>query len=147
LFSLAMVGILVLLYAVFMFVTVVARSLPALISFGQGSQVVEISVVRRTLQTVAAWGGVFLLFLGVYRWVPAPQVGWTSAAWSAGAATVLWQIATNVFVWVLRMGFSRYELIYGTLGTVVALLFLVYLNAWIVLFGAHLCASLMKNGV
>lgn len=142
--GLAMVGILALLYAVFLVVTVLVRSLPAII---EGSQVVEMGTLRRVFQGVAAWSMVFLLYFGVYRWVPTVPVGWKAAALSAAVATILWQIVTNAFVWFLHTGFSQYELVYGTLGTVVALLFLIYLNAWIVLFGIHLCASLMENGL
>jgi membrane protein len=138
----AMVGILALFYVAFLITNALVRSLPALLAFLEGTQAAEITALRQLLQGAAFLGGVFILFLGVYRFVPSASVRWKPAMVSAAVASIFWQIATNAFVWFLRLGFSRYELVYGALGTVVALLFLIYLNAWIVLFGAHLCAVL-----
>jgi YihY family inner membrane protein len=144
--GLAMVGILALLYAAFLLVTLLVRSLPAVLAFLEGTQVADIGALKQIIQTIAGWTIVYFLYLGMYRWVPAVHVYWTPAMISAAAATIMWQAVTHAFVWFLRTGFSRYELVYGTLGTVVALLFLIYLNAWIVLFSAHLCAAIMDDG-
>jgi uncharacterized BrkB/YihY/UPF0761 family membrane protein len=51
-------------------------------------------------------------------------------------------LATDIFSLYLLKGLVRYELVYGSLGTVVALLFLIYVIGLIVLFGAHLCAAI-----
>jgi membrane protein len=85
------------------------------------------------------------MFVALYRWTPNTQVEWKPASWAALVATVLWQLATYVFTWYLRVGLGRYELVYGSLGAVVALLVLVYVIAWITLFGAHLCAAIMHQ--
>ena len=53
-------------------------------------------------------------------------------------AAVAWQIATKVFTWLLEEGILKYELVYGSLGTIVALMFWIYLISTIALFGAHL---------
>lgn len=84
----------------------------------------------------------FLMFLAFYRWIPKARVGWLPAVWSALAAALAWRLATNAFTWYLRVGLGRYELVYGSLGAVVALLFLIYISSWITLFGAHLCAAI-----
>ena len=45
-----------------------------------------------------------------------------------------------MFTWFIQGGFVQYELIYGSLGTVAALLFWMYLISLITIFGAHLSA-------
>jgi len=45
----------------------------------------------------------------------------------------------------LTGGLVSYELVYGSLGTVVALLFWIYLSATITLFGAHLSAVIDRR--
>jgi len=49
-------------------------------------------------------------------------------------------VITRIFSWVLAKGLVQYELVYGSLSTVVALMFWIYLISSITLFGAHLSA-------
>ena len=42
-------------------------------------------------------------------------------------------------------GLARYSLVYGSMGTVVALMFWLYLSAWITFFGAHLAAAVADH--
>jgi YihY family inner membrane protein len=85
---------------------------------------------------------IFLLFIALYWWVPTVKVKWRAALWSAAIAAIAWQISTNAFSLYLSSGFGRYDVIYGSLGAVVILIFLIYILSWITLFGAHLCASI-----
>ena len=55
------------------------------------------------------------------------------------------EIATILFSWYLRSGFGRYEMIYGSVGAIVAFLFLIYILATVTLFGAHLTAALDRK--
>lgn len=98
--------------------------------------------VWRLLSIVASWLTVFLMFFALYRWVPTTFVRWRAAFWGALFATTAWQIATAGFTWFVTSGFGPYRLIYGSLGAVVALLFLIYLISMITLFGAHLSAAI-----
>ena len=91
--------------------------------------------------SVASWLTVFLLFLVLYRWVPTVYVRWSAGFWGALFATVAWKAVTAGFAWYLRSGLGRYQLVYGSLGAVVALLFLIYLMSLITLLGAHLTAA------
>ena len=85
---------------------------------------------------------VYLLFFALYQWVPTRDVSIVAAFWSALVVTIGWKIVSSGFSWYLSSGLSSYELIYGSLGTVVALLFLIYIMSWIVLYGAHLSAAI-----
>jgi membrane protein len=96
----------------------------------------------RLFSRVSSWLTVFLLFFALYRWIPAVYVRWRAAFWGALFASTAWKIATAGFAWYVTSGFGRYQLIYGSLGAVVALLFLIYLISMITLFGAHLSAAI-----
>jgi membrane protein len=96
----------------------------------------------RLFSRVGSWLTVFLLFFALYRWIPAVYVRWRAAFWGALFASTVWKIATTGFTWYVTSGFGRYQLVYGSLGTVVALLFLIYLISMITLFGAHLSAAI-----
>ena len=96
----------------------------------------------RLFSRVGSWLTIFLLFFVLYRWVPITYVRWRSSFWGAMFASTAWKIATTGFAWYVTSGFGRYQLIYGSLGAVVALLFLIYLISMITLFGAHLSAAI-----
>jgi len=50
--------------------------------------------------------------------------------------------ATAGFAWYLSSGLSKYRLVYGSLGSIVALMFWLYVTSGIILFGAHLSAAI-----
>ncbi|MGE5073787.1 MAG: YihY/virulence factor BrkB family protein [Anaerolineae bacterium] len=94
------------------------------------------------VSSVVSWIAVFLLYLAMYRWVPTVPVAWSASAWGALAASIGWKAATTGFSWYLNSPFARYELVYGSLGTIVAFLFLIYIIALVTLFGAHLASAI-----
>ena len=94
---------------------------------------------------VVPWLLILLLFLGLYRWVPNAEVPWSAAFWAGLVVAVAWEIAANVFAWYVSSGLARYRVVYGSLGTVVALMFWIYLSSWIILFGAHLSAAIARR--
>ena len=85
------------------------------------------------------------MFLNLYRWAPHTKVKWSQAMWGAVVATLAWQLAASAFAWFVRSGLAQYQLIYGSLGTVVALMLWIYLCSWITLFGAHLSAAVAQR--
>ena len=94
------------------------------------------------VSSLGSWIAVFLLYLAMYRWVPTVSVAWSASVWGALAASIGWKAATTGFAWYLASPFARYELVYGSLGAVVAFLFLIYIIAVVTLFGAHLTAAI-----
>ena len=60
-------------------------------------------------------------------------------------ATLAGEIATNGFTWYLSSGIVQYELVYGSLGAIVALMLWIYIGALIILFGAHLGAAIARH--
>jgi membrane protein len=88
---------------------------------------------------------VFLMFLAMYKFVPTTRSSWRQAFWGALAATLLSYLAGRLFAWYLNVGLANYELVYGSLGTIVALMFFIYILATITLFGAHLAAATARD--
>lgn len=87
----------------------------------------------------------FLVFLILYRLVPNTEVRWPAALWGALVAALAWEAAASAFAWYLSSGWVRYEFVYGSLGTVVSLMFWIYISGWIALFGAHLSAAIARG--
>lgn len=87
------------------------------------------------------------LFLALYLWVPTISVRAIPALIAAVAASIGWELTTAGFGFYLRWGLEYYNLIYGSLGTLVAAMFWVYLNSLIVVYGAHLCAAIMHHQI
>lgn len=104
------------------------------------------TLVGTILTALVPWLFAFLLFLALYRWAPNIRVPWRAAAWAALVVSVVWQVAASGFAWYLRSGLANYELVYGSLGTIIALLFWIYLTSWFTLFGAHLSAAIDRKG-
>ena len=92
-----------------------------------------------------SWLFTFGMFLALYRWAPNTSVSWRAAAWGALLAGIGWELGKAAFAWYLRSGLVKYELVYGSLGTVVALLFWIYLSGNVALLGAHLTASVDRR--
>lgn len=85
---------------------------------------------------------VFLMFTTMYRFVPSIRASRRAIFWGSLTTTALSYLATQIFSWYLNYGPASYELIYGSLWTIVALMFLFYILAAITLYGAHLTAAL-----
>jgi membrane protein len=105
----------------------------------------DTSIYQTPLWTILAtgvpWLFTFFLFLALYRWVPNVDVRASAAFWAALVVAAAWELASNAFAWYVGSGLARYTLVYGSLGTVVALMFWIYLSSWLIIFGAHLSAA------
>lgn len=81
----------------------------------------------------------FLLFLGLYTWIPRHTSTFVKARIiGALAAALLWELVTRVLTWAVGSGLTNYQLVYGSLGSIIALLFWLYWTGFILFFGAHL---------
>ena len=99
-------------------------------------------LVLRIISAFGSWLMIFLVFLTLYRWIPTLRVRWRSTFWAALTASLAWKGVTTGFSWYLGSSFGQYQLVYGSLGAIVAFLFLIYIISWITLFGAHLSAAI-----
>jgi YihY family inner membrane protein len=84
----------------------------------------------------------FATFLVFYYWLPRTKVRWSEAAIGSLVGSIGISVVTTVFTWFLQSGLSNYNLVYGSLGAIVALLFWIYLMSFIIFAGAHLSAAI-----
>jgi len=99
-------------------------------------------LLLRILSAVGSWLMIFLVFLTLYHWIPTLRVRWRATLWGALLASLAWKLVTTGFSWYLGSSFGQYQLVYGSLGAIVAFLFLIYIISLITLFGAHLSAAI-----
>jgi len=86
-----------------------------------------------------------LVFFSLYYWVPQIKVKKMGALTGAVVATFSWQLITAIFSAYLASGLARYEIVYGSLGKMIALLAWIYFSSWIILFCAHLTSSIDRH--
>lgn len=81
----------------------------------------------------------FVMFYITYTWLPnSNNVSRKARAIGAIVAAGLWQGVTALLSWAIARGFANYELLYGSLASVMVLLFWLYWTGYILFFGAHL---------
>ena len=87
----------------------------------------------------------FLLFLALYFFVPKVKVKKRAAFWAALVASAAWEITSFGFNWYFQSGLANYNVLYGSLGTLVALMFWIYLDCLILVFGAYFSAAIVNH--
>lgn len=108
-----------------------------------------VAPVRSLLVTALPWGGMFLLVIltiGIlYRYGPNVKTPRTPIfTWGALFAALLWSAGSIAFSAYLS-SFNSYNRIYGSIGTVVALLMWFYLAGFSVLLGALINVELARR--
>jgi len=83
-----------------------------------------------------------ILFL--YRFIPSNRPKWKHIWLGALLATIGFEAVRFAFVWYVK-NFGQYNLIYGPIGTVIALLMFIYLTAWVLLFFAKFSYVKMRR--
>ena len=113
--------------------------------------VIRVPINEKLLHETFVWGiagSLFpiainiLMFWALYHWVPRIKVTLKASLLGGVFAGVAWELINRGFTWVISSQLIQYSLVYGSVGTIVALLFWIYLTATIMLIGAHLTASI-----
>lgn len=79
-----------------------------------------------------------LLFALLYSFMPHIKVGWREVLPGAIVAGFLWHLAKQLFLYFVATYLSRSNLIYGSVGTIIAFLTWTYFSSLILLLGAYL---------
>jgi len=138
--ALGMIGLLALLLALSLVSNTLTGLLPKIdILAIRGTPIHETIIWRYFIKLIPFFITLFLL-IALYRYIPKEKVGWQGVLIAAPLAASIWQGVTKLFTLMIQMGLVRYELIYGSLGTLASLLFWLYLISLITIFGAHLSA-------
>lgn len=101
-----------------------------------GMNAVVMGRVEYALGRALAFGVVVLIFYGIFKFIPAGRVPWQQAMVAALTTGVLFEIARNLFVLVVRQ-FNPASLYTGTLGALVIIVFWVYYSALLFVIGGE----------
>ncbi len=85
-----------------------------------------------------SWFAKVFVFFILFLWAPNTKVPWRAALVGAMVSGLGWDLATAGFTWYLTSGIATYELVYGSLGAIVALMLWFYMISLVILYGAHL---------
>lgn len=83
----------------------------------------------------------FIIFWVMYQWIPKAHVKPKEAFWGATFSIILTEAITLLLNWYLTSHWVQYELVYGSLGRIIALLLWIYLSSIVLLFGAHVSSA------
>lgn len=148
LLGLTIVGILAGLLFLSLISTTVFKLLPWLdvggVSLWDGVPIYE-TFTWKVGTRLVPWFFTFMMFFGLYHWIPNTRVHWSEAIGGALLATFGWEITKSGFAWYLGSGLAKYDLIYGSLGALVALMLWIYLSSVVILFGSHLGAAISHH--
>jgi membrane protein len=100
----------------------------------------------KAMRYVVAFGATATLTAILYFYGPYRRQRWSGVWPGAILATVLWLLATLVFAWYVR-NITNYNVLYGSVGTSIALLVWMYLLAAIALFGCEFNAEIERMRV
>ncbi len=100
----------------------------------------SLELFSRAMRYAVAFGTAWSLTAILYYFGPYRKQRWRDVWWGAFLATVLWLLATSGFSWYVRH-ITNYNVLYGSIGTGIALLIWMYLLAIIALFGCEFNAE------
>jgi membrane protein len=103
-------------------------------------------LLSRVIRYLIAFGAMSTITAILYFYGPYRQQKWRGVWPGAVLATVLWLLATLVFAWYVR-NITNYNVLYGSVGTSIALLVWMYLLAAITLFGCAFNAEIERTAV
>jgi membrane protein len=97
-------------------------------------------LLSRVMRYMVAFAATASLTAILYFYGPYRKQRWSRVWPGAILATILWLLATVVFAWYVR-NITNYNVLYGSVGTAIALLIWMYLLAAIALFGCEFNAE------
>lgn len=103
----------------------------------QGAQPAHISLIERIVANVLATGLAFLVFLLLYRFIPSRRPKWKDIWLGALVASISFEITKLIFIFYIRI-FNPYNLVYGSIGALIAFLIWTYWSALVFLFIAKI---------
>lgn len=98
-----------------------------------------IGVSELVLREVITVGVAYSIFLLLYRYLPNVEIDWRDVWVGAGVAVLLFRLATLGFTWYIG-AFDSFNLVFGSLGMLMAVLGWAYLLSQSLMWGAHVCA-------
>jgi membrane protein len=103
-------------------------------------------LLSRVMRYLVAFAATSSLTAILYFYGPYKKQRWSRVWPGAILATILWLLATVVFGWYVR-NITNYNVLYGSVGTSMALLLWMYLLAAIALFGCEFNAEFERMSI
>lgn len=99
----------------------------------------------RLATNLTSYSLTILAFLLLYRFLPYTRVRLKDVWLGAVGAGVAWVKAKDIFAWYVA-DFARFNLVYGSLTAIIALLMWAYITGLILLLGAEFTAAYAERG-
>lgn len=81
------------------------------------------------------------IFAFLYRFIPRRRVRWDAIWLASFLGGTAWEIAKRLFAWYLD-NLASYNLVYGSVATMIVLMFWAFLTGTIIILGAEICVAL-----
>lgn len=146
LIGLMMIGIVIIVLIVILIINTLLDVLPMFFPAFFAVYLDKMSGIHQALLDYLPFFTTFALFLVMYRYVPNVKVRWRESCGGAVFSVMALELTKKIFVWYLSFGTSSYQLVYGSLGVVVAFMLWVYISSCIILIGGHICAAIALFG-
>jgi membrane protein len=96
----------------------------------------EVLVAQAIYAQILAYAFIFLMFVLIYRFLPARRVPWRIAIAAATFTAVVFELLKAVFAWYV-LNIATYATAYGTLATAIVLVFWIYYVAVVFVLGGE----------
>ncbi|HEX2090969.1 MAG TPA: YihY/virulence factor BrkB family protein [Longimicrobiaceae bacterium] len=119
--------------------TGITLGLDAIRSFGEdwlGERGYYIPVAEAVYARLLAFGFIFVMFVVMYRYLPARRIPWRISLVAAMFASVVWELLKSVFTWYVTY-VANYGTMYGRVATLVVLVFWIYYSAVVFILGGE----------
>ena len=94
----------------------------------------EVRLLETAVAQLLAFAFIFLMFALIYRFLPARRIPWRIALAAATFTAVTFELLKGVFAWWVA-NFATYSTAYGTLATLIIVVFWIYYSAVVFVLG------------
>jgi membrane protein len=96
----------------------------------------RMEALRSAWAQLLALAFIFLMFVLIYRYLPARRTPWRIALVAATFTAVAWEVLKGAFAWYVA-NFAQHATMYGALATLVLLVFWIYYSAVVFILGGE----------
>lgn len=96
----------------------------------------EVRVLQAIYAQILAYAFIFLMFVLIYRFLPARRIPWRIAIAAATFTSVAFELLKSVFAWYVA-NIANYNSAYGTLATGILLVLWIYYSAVVFVLGGE----------
>jgi len=96
-----------------------------------------VTLVQQSFAHAVAFASIWVLFLGIYHYLPARRIPWRTALIAAAFAAILHEVLKFAFGWYATE-LANYRTTYGNLITLAVLFFWIYYEALVFILGGEI---------